>query len=69
MLEIDEANNVIENEHNNETDWDKVEKNIDKQNRVKLTETVKEGIRFGGKKSKIRLEAEDSDVVYMGLQR
>lgn len=39
-----------DNEENNNTDdvdWNKVDKKIEKQNRVKLTETVKAGMRFG----------------------
>ena len=37
----------MDNDNNNDGDWGKVDKNLEKQNRSKLTETVKAGMRFG----------------------
>ena len=45
--ENDEDNNNLDTDNNNDSDWGKVDKNLEKQNRSKLTETVKAGMRFG----------------------
>ena len=37
----------MDTDNNNDSDWAKVDKNLEKQNRSKLTETVKAGMRFG----------------------
>ena len=46
-IDVDDSNNNLEVDNNNDTDWGKVDKNLEKQNRAKLTETVKAGMRFG----------------------
>ena len=45
--DIDDDNNNVEVDNNNDTDWGNIEKKTEKQNRAKLTETVKAGMRFG----------------------
>ena len=43
----EEDNNNFDIDNNNDSDWGEVDKNLEKQNRSKLTETVKAGMRFG----------------------